>query len=167
MSKESIKIMADIIKTEMELEDNRIMFHNQKWNLPNQNDIFVSLSYVSQFPYMNKRHYEDRGVDGFFEVQTLNTRQTIGIDIFSRDNTARLRKEEILLALKSTYAQQQCEKYAVKIAELPTSFNDISVVEAAARLNRYNISIIIFASFTKEKIVEYYDNFSSETKRSL
>lgn len=165
-NKESIKVLLDIIKTEMELDDDRVLVYNQKWTLPNEKDIFVYLSYVSESPFMIKRFYEDR-VDGFYEVQVLSNSQVIGIDIFSRDSSARTRKEEVLFALNSTYAQQQCEIESIKIASLPTSFNDISDVEASARLNRYNLSMRVISSKTKEKIVDYFENFNLETYRSL
>jgi hypothetical protein len=41
MSKEVIKIVLDIIKTEMDLDAERILIYNQKWTLPNTDDIFI------------------------------------------------------------------------------------------------------------------------------
>ncbi len=166
MSKEVIKVILDIIKTEMDLDDERILIYNQKWILPNTDDIFVYLNYVSEDIIANNTYYEDR-VGGFYEVQTLNKRDVIGINIFSRNNTARTRKDEILMALTSTYAQQQSEKYSIKIAEIPMAFNDVSSVEAAAMLNRYNANIGVFSSIVKEKVVDYYTTFSKESYRSL
>ncbi len=166
-NKEVTKVLADIIKTEMSIPNERIMIYNQKWNLPNDKDIFIYLGYVSENIIMNKTAYEDREGDGFYEVQTLSVSQVISINIFSRDDTARTRKEEILMALKSTYAQQKSEEQSIKIARIPTTFTDLSNLEASAMLNRYNINIQVFSSFTKEKTVEYYDKFSVQTLKSL
>jgi hypothetical protein len=72
------------------------------------------------------------------------------------------------MALNSTYSQQQCEKYSIKIADIPLSFNDISVVEASAMLNRYSINLRLFSSIVKEKIIEeYYQTFNKGLYRSL
>ena len=86
-------------------------------------------------------------------------RETLSIDILSANSEARTRKEEIAMALNSTYSQQQQELYSIKISNLPNSFIDLSGVEASRRLNRYNISFNVFSWRTKEKSIDYFDTF--------
>lgn len=155
---EPIKVLADIIKTEMSLADDRVLIYNQKWNLPNDSDIFISLRSGPTKTFSNRNNYEDRE-SGFYEVQDINIQENIIIDIFSKDDTARTRKEEIIMALKSTYSQQNQEINSIKIAEIPNSFIDVSEAEASAMLNRYNITIRILSWRTKEKTVDYYDKY--------
>lgn len=155
---EPIKVLLDIIKTEMSLDDDRVLIYNQKWNMPNEKDIFISLSFSTNKIYGNRITYEDRD-DGFYEVQNLNVRENIIINILSYDNTARTRKEEIVLALRSTYAQQQMEANSIKVFSIPVNFADLSSAEASKILNRYSITVPIFSWRTKEKTVEYYDDF--------
>ena len=160
---EPIKVVAAILKSEMSLANERVVVYNQKWTLPNDSDIFISLGLGTSKVFANRNSTEDREA-GFYEVQEINVRESIVIDILSKDSTARERKEEILLALRSVFSQQQQEINSLKIANIPDSFNDISVVEAAARLNRYNITIGVLSWRKKEKVVEYYDSYEYEVE---
>lgn len=163
---EIIKILADIIKQEMQLDNERVLIYNQKWNLPNTDDIFVYLAYLNETIFGNNRYYEDRE-DGYYEVQVLEKITSISINIFSKNSTARERKEEIVFAINSTYSQQQQEKYSFKVHRIPSNFNDISELEASSMLNRFNITIDVINKVEKEKIVEYYDKYEITTKNNL
>lgn len=164
---EPLKVVRDIIKTEMDLPDDRVLIYNQKWLLPNDDDIFVYIGFVSSNPISSKRFYETRE-DGYYSVQILTELQTLDLNIFSKNNTARLRKHELVMALNSHYAQQQCEREGIKILYLPENFIDVSEVEASSRLNRYKITFQIFCSNEKAKIVDYFDNFKDiEIHRNL
>ena len=163
---ESIKVLGDIIKTEMQLADDRIILYNQKWILPNKSDILIILGYVSLNIVANNTKYETVNNE-LVEKQSLCKNDILSIDIISRDDSARLRKEETLLALSSTYAQQQLEVEGMSIGLLPVAFNDISEVEGATRLNRYNVNIQMFSTIYKEKNVDEFNKFSLETERSL
>jgi hypothetical protein len=160
--KEPSKILVDIISTEMSLDADRVLIYNNKWNLPNNPDIFVSIASGSSKIISSVTTHDDRGASGFYEVQTLSMREMITIDIFSANSTGRTRKEEIIMALNSTYSQQEQEKYSIKISNLPNSFTDISQVEVSARLSRYNISFPVFSWRNKEKVVDYYETYSYE-----
>ena len=160
MNRETIKLIADIIKSEMSLNDDQIIIYNQKFNIPDFESLFISVGLQSFKSFGNRRSYEDRsGV--FFEVQDLSQQEIISIDIYSRNDEARLRKEEVLMSLNSTLAQQTQEENSFHISRIPIGFNDISEVEASARLNRYNLSIAVLSWYKKEKIVPYYDNFDN------
>ena len=98
---------------------------------------------------------------GLTEQQGVNMNELYQIDVMSADNTARLRKEEILMALASIYAQQLQEIYQMQIARIPTQFNDASAVEGGARMNRYTLTVAVNALYTKEKAAAYYDTFQS------
>jgi hypothetical protein len=163
---EIIKLVADIIKVEMDIPNERIMIYNQKWNLPNIQEMFIYLGYLADPIIASNRYYEDRE-DGFYEVQTLQKMTSLSINVFSANDEARLRKEEIILALSSTYAQQRQEKYGFKVFRIPSGFTDISQVEASRMLNRYNITIDVINQVKKEKKVDYYDKYSITTKINL
>jgi hypothetical protein len=163
---EIIKILADIIKTEMVLPNERVLIYNQKWNLPNIDSIYIYIGYLSELVSSNNRYYENR-TDGYYEVQTLQKMSSFSINVFSANNEARLRKEEVILALNSTYSVQNQEKYGFKIFRIPSNFQDISQVEGNALLNRYNITIDVINQNIKEKKVDYYDKYSITTKLNL
>lgn len=144
---------------EMELCSERILIYNQKWNLPNKFDIFISLGILTSKPFANRTVYEDRDEQGFYEVQSLNLMETISVDIFSYNNTARTRKEEVIMAMSSTFSQQKQSEHSFKIGLIPTNFTNVSSVEASKSLNRYNISIPVLSWRKKEKKVEYFDSY--------
>lgn len=162
---EVIKLIADIIKTEMQLDDERVLIYNQKWNLPNIKGIFIYLNYISSQILSNNKCYKEKE-DGYYEIQTMTKMDVIGLNISSANSEARERKEEIILALKSTYADQVMERYAFRVASIPMSFNDVSQLEASAMLNRYVANINVISGLENSKKVEYYDTFSNELKRS-
>lgn len=160
--KEPIKVLMEILISEMELDADRVLIYNNKWILPNDLDIFISLRNGSLKTISNRTTEDDRGVSGFFEVQSISIQEDIIVDIFSGDSTARTRKEEVIMALKSNFSQQKQELYSIKIVQMPNSFIDLSNVETSRRLNRYNITVPIFSWRTKEKTIDYFDTYDYE-----
>lgn len=155
---EPMKIICDIIKTQLSLNDSQVVIYNQKYNIPTSKGIYVFVSYVSGKPIgnVNRAIPTETGMDG--EV-SLAMAETLQIDIMSQDSSARTHKEEVLMALVSDYAQQKMQDNSIKISILPTSFIDTSFAEGSAMLNRYTTTLILFASYTNTKAIPYYDTF--------
>ncbi len=158
---EIIKVIADVIQAEMELPNNRVYLYNQKWVIPPDQNLFVVVGFISAKPFGVRGGYaNDPITNELVEVQSLNQQETYSIDVISRDSSARQRKQEVILALNSTRMQQAMEQYNFKIGNLPTSFLDVSAVEAAALLNRYRLAFNALVIYRKTKSTEYYDSFS-------
>ena len=120
---EIIKVVADILQAELSLKNDRVFLYNQKWNIPPDQDLFVVVGFQSAKPFGVKSQYENDPVSGdLVEVQSVNQQETYTIDLISRDHSARMRKQEVILALNSTAAQQAQEQYSFKIANLPHDF---------------------------------------------
>jgi hypothetical protein len=51
--------------------------------------------------------------------------------------------------------------YNFKIANLPTNFQDVSAVEATARLNRYDLDFNILVAYTRSRATPYFDKFTT------
>jgi hypothetical protein len=86
----------------------------------------------------------------------------VDIDIISRGPAARDRKEEVLLALNSIYAQQQQAANSLFFARLPaigTGFINLSEVDGAAIPYRYRITVNMQYTFTKVKAAPFYSQF--------
>lgn len=64
------------------------------------------------------------------------------------------------MALNSTLAQQMMEKHAFKLATLPVSFRDLSGLEGASRLYRFQADVALLRVRRKENVVQYYDKFA-------
>lgn len=88
---------------------------------------------------------------------------TLDIDIISRGPEARDRKEEIILALNSIYAQSQQEGNSFYIGKLPPSarFVNLSNIDGAAIPYRFRISVNLQYAFVKSKAIDYFDTFST------
>ena len=65
------------------------------------------------------------------------------------------------MAINSVYAQQIQEANSFKIARL-SAIDDLSALEGAAMLYRFEISLVVFAWYRKSKSVEFYDEFTAE-----
>ena len=157
---EIIKVVADIIQSEMELGNDRVYLYNQKWRIPPDEGLFVVVGFLGAKAFGAKTEYENDPVtQELVEVQSVNQQETYTVDLFSRDSSARQRKQEVILALNSTFAQQMQEQYTFKIANLPSTFNDVSALEATAILNRYQLVFNALVVYRKVKNVQFYDSF--------
>lgn len=154
-------LLCDIIQTEMELDNGRVYLWDQKIFQPADSDIYVIVTMGDCKPYANRI---GPGEDGWGSaVQSVNMLAKIDIDIISRGPGARDRKEEIILALKSIYAQSQQETNSFYIATLSTGFINLSMVDGAAIPYRYRISVNMQYQVTKTKDVPYFDTFEEVT----
>jgi len=157
---EIIKVVADIIQSEMGLDQDHIYLYNQKWRMPPDEGLYVIVGFMGARAFGAKTWYENDPVtQELTEVQSVNQQEMYSIDLLSRDSSARIRKQEVILALNSTYAQQMMEQYNFKIANLPVTFNDVSELEATAILNRYQLAFNALVVYRKVKSVQFYDTF--------
>lgn len=157
---EIIKVVADIIQSEMGLGPDRVYLYNQKYRIPPDEGLFIVVGFLGARAFGAKTTYENDPISNeLVEVQSVNQQETYTVDLLSRDSSARVRKQEIILALNSTLAQQMQEQYSFKIANLPTSFNDVSELEATAILNRYQLAFNALVVYRKVKSVPFFDQF--------
>lgn len=153
-----LKILRALLVAEMDLPDERCMIHNTKWTLPTGDGLFVLLSFVSAKAISTGKWHED-SVDGLLEVQETVYRDTINVDVFSRSTDARDRRHEVLWAFNGDEAARTCERFSLKISDLPTEFTDLSDVEASGRLYRYQLTFRVLKVLRREKLVPYYSDF--------
>jgi len=153
--REPVKVLADIIGREMNIDPARVVIYNEKYNIPADDGIWIMLALVAP---------ESIGVSNTIdadgnELQIANIAQMIQIDIMSANADARIRHFEVLLALSSIYAQKQSEIYNLKIARLPTSMTDASSEENSKILNRYTFTVVVNHSVVKVKPIQ--DSFNA------
>ena len=99
------------------------------------------------------------------EENTVQAREIVQVEIFSRSNNALMRNWEIVAALQSIFAQQTQEANQFKICRKPLSFLNTSYAEGGAQLNRYTLTFAAFVWYRKSKVLvnnggDYYDDFS-------
>lgn len=158
MSREPVKIIADIISHEMKLPADRIFIYNDGRELPKDDGLYIVLYVTSRPPYGAKTEY--RGSDeNLVEIQTLNVKEVIVASAVSKNTEARTRAYEVQMAVNSMFSQQEQEKYACHISRI-APVRDFSFLEQTSRLNRFDTEITVLTVYEKTQPVDYYDTFS-------
>lgn len=163
MTEEVEKIVLDIIENQMGIDSQRIWIDDQNVEIPQDNDLFITIGFQDSTQISNNKFLEDSG-DSTIEVQTSSQFENIKIDLISRNSDARKRRNEVLLALTSIYSEQQQEKYQFKIFRIPVSFIRIPEAEGGSNINRFSIVIVCQTWLRKENLLtnageEFFETF--------
>lgn len=157
---DTVKLIAELIQKEMSAPAGIVQIYNQKRRLPLRKGFMVDVAIIGDRPFGGSTRQQENPTTGdLVETSTVNNQEMIQIDIFSYDDSARRRRAEIIFALSGNAAQQLSEKWAFKIGTIPTSFVDVSEVEASARLNRYAITINVLRAYSRTLVIEHFDKF--------
>jgi hypothetical protein len=159
--REPIKVLADVIQSEMGLDDGHVVLTNQKWPIPKDQGLFVVLGVVSSKVIGNNNYFQDDGAGGGSEVQQAVTSEMIQVDAMSFDSSARARKEEIIMALASQASLRAQSEQSIQIAWMPEGFANTSFLEETAMLNRFTMTLTVKSIRTKTKSAEFYDTFQN------
>lgn len=159
-AREPIKVLADILKSEMALGDGQLMLGNENWLIPANTGLYIALFYGPDTVIGSNNNFD---TDTNEEIQTVAMLHTINIDAMSFDESARVRKEEIIMALGSVFASNQLGLYNMAIGLLPQGFVPMAELEDTKQLNKFRITFAMNALHQKVKAVEYYDDFPTPT----
>lgn len=157
----SLLLFCEILEKELGLAPGRVFLWDQKVFQPDDFDLYIAVSVPSCKPFANNIKTT---ADGSIVTQSVNMLATLDIDAISRGPAARDRKEEIVMALVSTYAEKQQQGNSFLIGKLPpgSRFVNLSVVDGAAIPYRFRISVNMQYAVTKSKAVDYFDTFQTE-----
>lgn len=155
-AREPIKILADILKAEMGIADGQLMLGLENWKIPENTGLYVALFYGPDAVVGANNDFDTTTNE---EVQTVAMLHTISIDAMSFDESARTRKQEIVMALNSVFGQNLLSKNFMQINQLPQSFQPLLELEDSKQLNKYRITFAMNALYQKIKPVDYYDDF--------
>lgn len=160
-SLEPIKVLASIIQTELGLPDGFVMLGFENFPIPETLGLFVALTYgVEQVVGTANQNGVDSG-GNYQEVQDVSMLHQVEIDIMSFDSSARLRKEEVVMALSSYNAQQLMEENSMRIAQIPSSFITVTAPEPSKQLNRYRFTVSVYALHQRILATPYYDSIGT------
>lgn len=162
---DALLLFCEILQSELGLSSGRVYLFDQKVFQPTDAGLYIAVGVPSCKPFSNntKPGLVGGNPDWSIATQETNFMATLDINAISRDNSALRRKEEILLALNSIYAQSQQEANSFFIGKLPPNarFQNLSLVDGAAIPYRYLISVNMQYATTKSKAVPYFDTFQS------
>lgn len=161
-TREAAKIIRDILLAQaaLGLDNEHIMLTNQKWPIPEDQGLYVAIGYVSG-KVIGNDNYSIPTVAGMTEIQQIVMLYEISIDLMSYDDSARVKKELAYMSLMSVASQQIQEQYNVQVARQPSPFQDVSMLEESARLNRYQALVSVTQLITNPVVgIPYYSDFS-------
>lgn len=152
--------IVDIIRSEMELDQQHIWVEAQNRKIPtNADELFVTVGTVDFNPISSKSYFVGETTN---ERQVVYGRALMQVDIYSRSTEARTRRAEVLMALNSFYSQEIQNKYHFRIFEVPSAFINTSHLEGGSNINRFTVRFYAMCSVVKEKKTDYYNTFNAE-----
>lgn len=152
--------IVDIIRKEMNLNQQNIWIHSQNRKIPPQSqELYVTVGCVDFLPISSKSRFDAENNN---EIQTVYGRASVQIDILSRSREARVRRAELLMALNSYYSKEVQDKHQFRIFELPARFINTSSLEGGSEINRFSLIIRAMISEDKVKETDYYDTFNAK-----
>ncbi len=159
---DTLLLFCDIIQNQLALPDGRVYLWDQKIMQPTDAGLYIAVAMLMCKPFGNTNKFDGSGSNSN-SFQAVNNQATLQLDVISRDTSARDRKEEVLMALASNYAQTQQESNSFFIGKLPpgSQFVNLSNQDGAAIPYRFNISIGIQFSVVKTVPVASFDSFST------
>lgn len=154
--------LREILIAELPISSERVNLYNQKFKIPPDKGMYVVIERgPSKVISSQSRPVPD--TEGLVEEMEVYSRDTYIVGVFSQSLEAMDRKEEVVMALGSIYAEQVQEKYSFKIARnMP--IEDLSFLEGAAILYRFNVTVQVFSSKKKTVRREFYDTFTARVR---
>lgn len=185
MQKEIEKIFVDIIQNQLDLPDNYgydeqgneipcVVIKSQNIKLFTTPQLQITVSTLQNKIFSNRKEYREeettdpetqQTITIYYEDLYINEGRTMQIDVYSKDNSARLRYPEVQAALNSTYAEQMEEKYYFRIGVISNAVN-LSGLDGGSEINRYTIRFDCISWNKYTKAVDYYNSFRTQARNT-
>ena len=168
ITREPAKFVADVLQEEMDLDDAHCLLGDSEWHIPADKELFVAV-FDGGGPVISTVNFLDADATSTTygkEIQQSTILHDIRIEIMSFDADARLRKEEVGMAMASMFAQQEAERYRMGLgrAQVPVNATDS---EPTGRLLKYVTHINVTALHQKVKDPptgkDYFTKFNGAT----
>ncbi len=145
----SLDLIRKIIVNQMDMPEERVNIYDEKWKIPTDEELFITIEYRNSTCIANNNYFKnEEGYETPLEYQEVNMLEKIVVGVFSRDQSAIQRKEEVLMAIMSSYSQFIQEQYSFKIARAAHP-QDLSALEGVAMLKRYDIELSVYTWYQK------------------
>lgn len=174
MDRPTESIIRDIIKKEIGLADDNIWISSQNKVIPNDSEELFVIVGLSDAVTMSNNSYTDFSSEtqDYKQVQELQVRENIQVEILSRNDLAFRQRWLVLSALTSTYAKQVQEENSFKLGRISTSFVNTSETEGAEQLNRFSIvipCIVWYRNIVDVSSDEYFETFPfrADTEKTI
>lgn len=155
-----LELVCNVLQQGMGLENGQVYLWDQKIFIPTDSRLYVAVSLIAPRCFANNSS-PNPITGGLSQVQSANFSAMLDIDILSRGPEARVRKEEVLLALNSQYSEQLQNANGFRIFNVPTSFVNLSEEDGAAIPYRFKITVAVQYFVSSVKAAQYFDTFST------
>ena len=153
------QLLCDIIKNGMQLQPDQLWIYNQRRSIPEDKRMYIVVSVVSIKPYANNNR--PTGVTGGMnDLSSQYVSELMQVDLMSYTMEALERYSEVMASFVSTFSQQVQALNGLKIAEVPSSINDLSAIEGPTIMNRIAITLPVLRKYDNIISTTYYDTFS-------
>ena len=153
-------LFAEVIQRELGISQDRMRLWDQKLFSPKDAGLYVVITNPWNKVFGISNHPLPVGSE-LDQAQRVSMLSGVDIELISRDMSAFYRKEDAILAMTSTYAQQQQTAFGFFIAPLSKNFLNVSQIDGAAIPYRYRISVNIQYAYAKTKASPSFDQFSA------
>lgn len=171
MDKAVEQIFVELIQSELNLPDNYgvdangndipcVTVKSQNIKLFNTPELQITIGTLSSDVFSNRKYFETNQDGSYQERIVINERRQMQIDIYSRNDDARLRFYEVQACLNSTKAQQLQEQYQFNIGTVSNVVN-LSGLDGGSDINRYTIRFSCLTWQEKITKIDYYDKFKT------
>jgi len=149
-----LELFCDVIQTSMGLSQGQVYLYSQKINIPTDSRLYIAVGVRSCKPFGNSTQM----VSGV-SVQSVNMMADLDINILSRSTDALFLKEQVVLALKSQYAEAQQEANSFYISTISNSFVNLSEIDGPAIPYRFVIGCRLQYFTTTQTNTDYFNTF--------
>lgn len=177
MQKEIEKIFVDLIQTYLDLPDNYgedsngniipcVVIRSQNIKLFNTPNVQITVGTLQNRIFSNRQEFREELINDeiqYFEDIYINEQRSMQIDIYSKNNDARILYPKVQACLNSVYAQQLQEKYQFRISKISDA-NNISGVDGGSEINRFSIRFQCLSWNKYTKQIDYYDTFRVQAR---
>lgn len=154
------QLVLDIIRTEMDYDEDQTHLWNQKWDIGKDDRVYVILKVLRPNVIGSKVIHEQNEAGDYEEIKTITKNDLLSIDILSHGMQAFYDQDHILMALKSDYAERQMNLNGFYIANQPQMSASLTELDGAAIPFRYNFNLALTYSNKQVKTALYYENFN-------
>jgi len=155
--KEPDIVLADIIQSRLGLDDDRVVIYDQDFKAPKDKLIYIVISTGTDKIISNINKFDESANE---QVQTITMNTTFNVEITSKNEDAKTRRFEVLMAINSNEAIRESEDNNIRIFRTKT-IQDLSFIEGGSSLHRFRIPVIISHMIIKRSSTNYYDSFQS------
>lgn len=147
--------LADILVHDMVLDPVRVVVYDENYEPPKDSGIYIIIM-TAETKIIGSASIFDPATGT--ETPGVSCCQKLLVNITSKDRSALQRKEEIVMALTSSYSQSQQEAQQVRLSR-EGDIADLSFIEGSSALHRYQVPVKIFYNKTKTVGVDVIDGF--------